>query len=238
MAFNVAKEAGMPQENFGSRLDRALATPEASVPAELPWSDASVVDEVRDALAAPVGPALVGPAPVDAARAEPAPIASEPSMAPRADALELERHVQALERLLQALLVQLANSVPDLLARLEDAFCASSQSAHADDDKAIDSRAAALIQAARRNAGEGAEPPPDAADTSPPEAEARRGDRHNDQLSFRRPAFHYRKVGGIWRLTMDAPPQSPAKKEDAKKEDGKSATAAVPRGAFTSPPGL
>lgn len=197
------------------------------MPAELPWTEASVFDEVGDALAAPIRPAPVDPAP-----GRPAPIASEQSMVPRADALELERHVQALERLLQALLAQLAKSVPDLLARLEDAFRASSQSAHADDDRAIDSRAAALIQAARRNAGEGAEPPPEVADASPPEAEARRGDRHNDQLSFRRPAFHYRKEGGIWRLIMDRPPQPVAKKED-----DKPARTAAPPGVLTPPPG-
>lgn len=197
----------MPQENFGSRLDRTLATPEASMPAELPWAEAPEFVEIRDALAAPISSAPVGAAP-----SAPAPIASEGSTVPRAEGPELEQRVRALERVLQALLVQLAKSEPDLLACLDEAFSQSSLTARTDDDKAIDSYAAALIRATLRSTGEGAESPPAVVDEPPSVAEAPPRDRRNDQPTVRPPAFRYRKVGGIWRLTMDRPPQPSAMK--------------------------
>ena len=216
----------MPQEKLGSRVDQALATPEASIPAQLPWTDASVSEEVRDALAAPIGPP-----PADPVSCEPAPTPSEPSPLPRGETRELARRVQALERLLQKLLAQLAKSEPDLLARLEESFSASVQTARPVDDEDIDACAAALIQAVRHSAGEEADSPAEVGDVSPPKADARRGDRHKDEPVPRQPTFRYRKVGGIWRLTMERPPRAAVRRD----EDVPAGTAAPP-GTFTPPP--
>lgn len=192
------------------------------MPGELPWVEAPEL-EIRDALAAPISAAPAGTSPID-----PAPIAPEQPSVPRAEVREIEQRVRALERLLRALLVRLAKSEPDLLACLDEAFSQSLLSARTDDDKAIDSYAAAVVQAILRSTGEGAEPPPEVADASRPGTEARPGDRHNDELTLRPPAFHYCKVGGIWRLTLGRLPQ-----RVAKKEDDKPARTAAPPGAVT-----
>lgn len=216
----------MPQENFRSRVDRALATPEASIPAELPWTDASAFEEVRDALAAPIGPPPAGPAPCESVPTPP-----ELPPVPRAETPELERRVLALERLLQTLLAQFAKSDPDLLIRLEETFSTSSQTARAVEDKDIDSCAAALVQAARRDAGEGACSPAEVAEVSPPKADARRGDRHKDEPIPRPPTFRYRKIGGVWRLTMERPPRT-----DVRSDEDMPARPAAPPDALTPPP--
>jgi hypothetical protein len=197
------------------------------MPAELPWVEAPEF-EIRDALAAPISSAPISSAPVGTSPVDPAPIAPEQPSVPRAEVREIEQRVQALERLLRALLVRLAKSEPDLLTCLDEAFSQSLLSARTDDDKAIDSYAAAVVQAILRSTGEGAEPTPEVADASRPGTEARPGDRHNDELTLRPPAFHYRKVGGIWRLTLGRLPQ-----RVAKKEDDKPARTAAPPGAVT-----
>lgn len=181
----------MTPDNFGSRVDRALSKPEASMPAQLPWTAASVSDEVHEALVAPIADA---------------PRATGQSAAEPARPHDLERRVEGLERLLQALLVQLGKAERDLLVRLRKAFAASSPTARSDDDKATDAAALALVDAALSAAGEGEEPSLEAARTSRAGPAARpAADGLNDQSSFRPPSFHYRKVGGIWRLTMDRP---------------------------------
>ena len=155
------------------------------MPARFPWTEASECDDFRAALAAPIPP-------------EPSPVA-------RAENPELERRVLALERLLQTLLAHLAKAEPELLARLEDAFSTSLLSARADDDRGIDTCAAALLRSALRPGGMAAGAPPEAPKACAPAVETPPGVRDDDQLSFRPPPVRFRKVGGIWRVTKDRP---------------------------------
>lgn len=201
----------MPQENFG-RVDQALATPEASIPAELPWTDDSVLEEVRDALAAPIGSA---------------PVVPEQFPVPGAGAPELERRVRTLERVLQALLAQLEKSEPELLDRLKGAFTAASQKVRTVEEEEVDAAAAALIEAARRDAAAEPEAQPEVAGGAPPEAEAPRGDKVREQPASRQPRFRYRKVGGIWRLTMERPPRAPTRSDEDAPAKAKTPSGAV-----------
>jgi hypothetical protein len=163
------------------------------MPAELPWTEAQEFDDVRDALAAPIAP-------------EQSPVAG-------AETPELERRVLALERLLQALVAHLAEAEPDFLARLDDVFSASLLRARADDDKGIDSCAAALFHSALRSGGKAAGAPPEVAKASRPAVDAPPGDSDDDELSFRPPPVRFRKVEGVWRLTRERPAQPAAMQE-------------------------
>jgi len=158
------------------------------MPAELPSTAASVFDEIRDALAAPAGAAPPAEVPLAAALSPASP--------------ELDRRLAGLERLLQVLLTELGRADRDLLVRLQDAFAASSVGAGTDEDKAAGAAGLALLDAARRAAGERAEPR-EASEACRPAADPRPAERPHDQSAFRPPSFHYQKVGGIWRLTMD-----------------------------------
>src|SRR5690606_35348246 len=83
----------------------------------------------------------------------------------------------------------------------------------------------------------GVEAPPGGASAVLPEGEAQGGDKRREDAASRQPRFRYRKVGGIWRLTMERQPRTVALRDEEAPAKAATPPAVTPAPAPSGSPG-